>query len=84
MEVTFTKLTGRRYWMSEVRDRGPALARRQAPGYDEYLPHEAVHLLVEAGVAPIRMRRTRFPGIIPGFFGPCGWMRQSWFPTDRN
>ena len=53
MEVTFTKLTGRRYWMSVVRERGPALAPRQAPGYDEYLPHEAVHLLVEleAGLA---------------------------------
>ena len=53
MEVTFTKLTGRRYVMSVVRERGPALAPRQAPGYDDYLPHEAVHLLVEleAGLA---------------------------------
>src|ERR1700733_9472414 len=39
--------------MAVVRERGPALAPRQAPGYDEYLPHEAVHLLVEleAGLA---------------------------------
>jgi len=51
--VTFTKLTGRRYRMSVVRERGPALAPRQAPGYDEYLPHEAVHMVVEleAGLA---------------------------------
>lgn len=47
VEVTFTKLTGRRYRMSVVRNRGPELAPRQAPGYDEYLPHEAVHMLVE-------------------------------------
>ena len=53
MDVTFTKLTGRRYRMSVVRERGPELAPRQAPGYDEYLPHEAVHMLVEleAGLA---------------------------------
>lgn len=53
VEVTFTKMTGRRYRMSVARERGPALAPRQAPGYDEYLPHEAVHLLVEleAGLA---------------------------------
>ena len=53
MEVTFTKLTGRRYRMSVVRERGPALAPRQPPGYDEYLAHEAVHMLVEleAGLA---------------------------------
>jgi hypothetical protein len=47
VEVTFTKLTGRRYRMSVIREHGPALAPRQAPGYDDHLPHEAVHLLVE-------------------------------------
>ncbi len=53
MEVTFTKLTGRRYLMTVARERGPALAPRQGPGYDDHLPHDAVHLLVEieAGVS---------------------------------
>lgn len=48
MEVTFTKLPGRRYRMAVVREHGPELAPRQGPGYDDYLPHDAVHFLVEA------------------------------------
>jgi hypothetical protein len=48
MEVTFTKLPGRRYRMAVVRERGPELAPREGPGYDDYLPHDAVHFLVEA------------------------------------
>lgn len=48
MDVTFTKLAGRRYRMAVVRERGPELAPRQGPGYDDYLPHDAVHFLVEA------------------------------------
>ena len=48
MDVTFTKLSGRRYRMTVVRARGPELAPRQGPGYDDYLPHDAVHFLVEA------------------------------------
>lgn len=48
MEVTFTKLPGRRYEMAVVRERGPRLAPRGGPGYHDYLPHDAVHFLVEA------------------------------------
>lgn len=48
MEVTFTKVAGRRYVMTVVRERGPRLAPRYGPGYDDYLPHDAVHFLVEA------------------------------------
>ncbi|MEW1863349.1 hypothetical protein AB0399_23780 [Streptomyces sp. NPDC088194] len=48
MDVTFTKAPGRRYQMTVVRERGPELAPRQGPGYDDYLPHDAVHFLVEA------------------------------------
>lgn len=48
MDVTFTKLAGRRYRMAVVRERGPELAPRQGPGYDDYLPHDEVHFLVEA------------------------------------
>lgn len=48
MRVTFTKLTGRRYQMTVQRSRGPELAPRQGPGYHDYLPHDAVHFMVEA------------------------------------
>ncbi len=48
MEVTFTKLSGRRYSVAVRRERGPALAPRQGPGYDDFLPHDAVHLIVES------------------------------------
>ncbi|MBD0743765.1 hypothetical protein [Streptomyces sp. CBMA152] len=48
MDVTFTKLAGRRYLMTVVREHGPELAPRQGPGYHDYLPHDAVHFLVEA------------------------------------
>lgn len=49
MDVTFTKVPGRRYRMTVVRERGPEPAPRQGPGYDDWLPHDAVHFLVEAG-----------------------------------
>src|SRR5690242_2693240 len=48
MDVTFTKVPERRYRMTVVRERGPQLAPRQGPGYDDHLPHDAVHFLVEA------------------------------------
>ena len=48
MQVTFTKLPGRRYEMTVARERGPALAPRNGPGYHDWLPHDAVHFLVEA------------------------------------
>jgi hypothetical protein len=48
MDVTFTKIAGRRYLITVVRERGLALAPRQGPGYGDYLPHDAVHFLVEA------------------------------------
>lgn len=47
MDVTFTKLGGRRYRIAVVRERGPELAPRQGPGYHDYVPHDAVHFLVE-------------------------------------
>jgi hypothetical protein len=48
VQVRSPKLGGRRYTMTVVRERGPELAPRQGPGYDEFLPHDAVHLVVEA------------------------------------
>jgi len=72
MEVTFTKLHGRRYRMTVVRERGPELAPRQGPGYDGRLPHDAVHLLVEAEA-----------GLRGGAFGRIAAGRSNiFFPAD--
>jgi hypothetical protein len=51
MDVTFTKASGRRYFMTVVRERGARLAPRQGPGYDDRLPHDAVHFIVESEAA---------------------------------
>jgi hypothetical protein len=48
MDVTFAKAPGRRYFMTVVRERGATLAPRQGPGYHDYLPHDAVHFVVES------------------------------------
>jgi hypothetical protein len=48
MEVTFTKLPGRRYLMTVDREIGPQLAPRTGPGYHDYLPHDVGHFLAEA------------------------------------
>jgi hypothetical protein len=70
MEVTFSKLSGRRYMMTVVRERGPELAPRQGPGYHDYLPHDAVHFLVEAEA-----------GLSGGVFGQIASGRNNIFTT---
>jgi len=70
MEVTFSKLSGRRYMMTVVRERGPELAPRQGPGYHDYLPHDAVHFLVEAEA-----------GLSSGIFGQIAAGRNNIFTT---
>ncbi len=47
MEVTFTKVDGRRYSVAIEREHGPALVPRFAPGYDDLMPHDLAHYLVE-------------------------------------
>ena len=47
MDVSFTKVAGRRYIVKVTRDVGPELAARNGPGYDSYLPHDIVHFVVE-------------------------------------
>lgn len=72
MDVTFTKLAGRRYRVTIVRERGPALAPRHGPGYHDYLPHDAVHFLVEAEA-----------GLTGGVFGRIAAGRSNLFgPAD--
>jgi hypothetical protein len=70
MEVTFSKLSGRRYLMTVVRERGPQLAPRQGPGYHDYIPHDAVHFLVEAEA-----------GLSNGVFGQIAAGRNNMFTT---
>jgi hypothetical protein len=47
MRVTFTKVQAKRYEVAITRERGPALVPRFAPGYDDLMPHDVAHYLVE-------------------------------------
>jgi hypothetical protein len=65
VDVTFTKVAGCRYLMTIVRERGPQLASRHGPGYDDYLPHDAVHFIVEAEARlPLPVRKG--PALVGG------------------
>jgi hypothetical protein len=70
MDVTFTKIAGRRYLVTISRERGPELATRQGPGYHEYLPHDAVHFIVESEAA-----------LAAGVFGQIAAGRSNIFTT---
>jgi hypothetical protein len=48
MDVTFTKGPGRAYTVAVRREKAPELAPRRGPGSHPYLPHDLVHLVVEA------------------------------------
>ena len=47
MQVTFTKADAKRYTVTIERENGPALVPRFAPGYDDLMPHDLAHYLVE-------------------------------------
>jgi hypothetical protein len=47
MQVSFTKVEDSRYRVTIERDHGPALVPRFAPGYDDLMPHDIAHYLVE-------------------------------------
>src|SRR3954462_12200256 len=47
MKVTFIKVDTKRYWIAIDREHGPALVPRPAPGYDDLMPHDLAHYLVE-------------------------------------
>ncbi len=47
MQVTFRKDDAKRYSIAIKRERGPALVPRFAPGYDDLMPHDLAHYLVE-------------------------------------
>lgn len=47
MQVTFTRTGARRYRVTATRETGADLIMEPAPGFDEHLPHDLVHFLVE-------------------------------------
>lgn len=47
MKVTFTKVDDKRYFVAIDREKGPALVPRPGPGYDDLMPHDLAHYLVE-------------------------------------
>lgn len=47
MEVTFTRTGPRRYAIRAKRDGHPSAVMDPAPGFDELLPHDLVHFVVE-------------------------------------
>jgi hypothetical protein len=60
--------------MTVVRERGPQLAPTQGPGYHDYLPHDAVHFLVEAEA-----------GLAGGVFGRvAAGENQMFWPSDPS
>jgi hypothetical protein len=47
MKVTFTKVDDKRYSIAIERESGPALVPRPGPGYEDLMPHDLAHYLVE-------------------------------------
>ncbi|MET0523585.1 MAG: hypothetical protein ABWZ91_02215 [Nocardioides sp.] len=47
MQVRFTKDDAKRYSITIDRETGPALVPRFGPGYDDLMPHDLAHYLVE-------------------------------------
>ncbi|MBS1797496.1 MAG: hypothetical protein JSS81_26975 [Acidobacteria bacterium] len=47
MKVEFKKVADRRYAVRILRDGGPVLEMNPAPGFDELMPHDLCHLIVE-------------------------------------
>ncbi len=45
--MSFTKTDAKRYSIAITRDQGPALLPRFGPGYDDLMPHDLAHYLVE-------------------------------------
>lgn len=47
MQVSFTRVDGARYRVTIEREHGAPLQPRNAPGYDELMPHDLAHFVVE-------------------------------------
>lgn len=75
MRVRFTKTGEHRYGIWVVRDEASDLQLHPAPGYDDWLPHDMVHFLVE-----------RENGLQDGIFGQlaAGGDAYTFVPTDEQ
>lgn len=75
MRVTFTKTGEHRYGVSVDRAHASNLEMHPAPGYDDWLPHDMVHFLVE-----------RDTGLKDGIFGQlaAGGDAHTFVPTDEQ
>jgi hypothetical protein len=47
VRVTFTRSNGRRYIVTVERENGPRVEPRFGPGYDDRMPHDLAHYLIE-------------------------------------
>jgi hypothetical protein len=77
VDVTFTKVSGPRYLLTVRRRVGPVLAPAYGPGYDQYLPHDLVHFVVEAEAGLRGGVFGRVASGKPGSFWPVD-------PTERR
>ena len=75
MKVSFIKSGVHRYAVSVERDRATNLQMHPAPGYDDWLPHDMVHFLVE-----------REAGLEDGIFGQlaAGGDAHTFVPTEHQ
>jgi hypothetical protein len=75
VDVTFTRLDDKRYEIGITREHGPEIPRTQAPGYDDWMPHDLAQYVVE-----------EFFGIRLGIFGQtaAGGGSYSPDPADRS
>lgn len=75
MRVTFSKTGVHRYGVSVEREHASNLKMHPAPGYDDWLPHDMVHFLVE-----------RHTGLRDGIFGQlaAGGDAHTFVPADEQ
>ncbi|HEU5456193.1 MAG TPA: hypothetical protein VFU85_10975 [Nocardioides sp.] len=75
MEVSFLKSGVHRYGVNVERDCATNLQMHPAPGYDDWLPHDMVHFLVEREV-----------GLRDGIFGQlaAGGDANTFVPTEQQ
>ena len=75
MEVQFRRTGVRRYSVTIVRPGLPVLEKSPAPGYDDLLPHDVIHLIVE-----------RVLGLQRGIFGQAaeGGTAGMFYPANSD
>ena len=75
MDVQFRRSGTRRYGVTILRPGWPAFTKDPAPGFDEYLPHDLIHFIVE-----------RELGLTQGIFGQvaAGGTGGTFLPEDSE